>query len=72
MNSSVNVPFSNLRAAVIVIVAAFHSAAPGLAAQPAQSLLLTPNPFAGSHSPFSIVSAGFRATCFAPGLGENR
>jgi glucans biosynthesis protein C len=38
MNSSVNVPLSNLRAAVIVIVAAFHSATPCLAAQPAQPI----------------------------------
>jgi hypothetical protein len=49
MNSSVNVPFSNLRAVVILIVVAFHSALPYLASQPAQ-------PFAFDAAPYRWIA----------------
>ena len=49
MNSNVNVPFSNLRAVVILIVVAFHSALPYLASQPAQ-------PFAFDAAPYRWIA----------------
>lgn len=49
MNSNVNVPFNNLRGAVILIVIAFHSALPYLASQPAQ-------PFAFDTAPYRWVA----------------
>lgn len=49
MASKVNVPLSNLRAVVIAIVVAFHSALPYLASQPAQ-------PFAFDVSPYRWVA----------------
>jgi peptidoglycan/LPS O-acetylase OafA/YrhL len=48
-NANVNVPFSNLRAVVILIVVAFHSALPYLASQPAQ-------PFAFDAAPYRWVA----------------
>jgi glucans biosynthesis protein C len=45
MTSNVNVPFSNLRAAVILIVVAFHSALPYLASQPAQPFAFDAEPY---------------------------
>jgi len=45
MNSNVNVPFSNLRAVVILIVVAFHSALPYLASQPAQPFAFDAEPY---------------------------
>jgi surface polysaccharide O-acyltransferase-like enzyme len=47
--SQVNVPLSNLRAVVIAIVVAFHSALPYLASQPAQ-------PFAFDRPPYRWVA----------------
>lgn len=49
MNSSVNLPFSNLRAVVILIVVAFHSALAYLASQPAQ-------PFAFDAAPYRWIA----------------
>ena len=49
MTSNVNVPFSNLRAVVILIVVAFHSALPYLASQP-------PQPFAFDAEPYRWVA----------------
>lgn len=49
MAATVNVPLSNLRAVVIAIVVAFHSALPYLASQPAQ-------PFAFNASPYRWVA----------------
>ena len=49
MNSNVNVPFSNLRGVVILIVIAFHSALPYLASQP-------PHPFAFDAEPYRWVA----------------
>jgi glucans biosynthesis protein C len=45
MTSNVNVPFSNLRAVVILIVVAFHSALPYLASQPAQPFAFDAEPY---------------------------
>ena len=44
MTSNVNVPFSNPRAVVILIVAAFHSALPYLASQPEQPFAFDAEP----------------------------
>ncbi|QQO21954.1 acyltransferase family protein [Bradyrhizobium diazoefficiens] len=49
MNSGANVTFSNLRAVVIVIVVAFHSALPYLASQP-------PHPFAFDAPPYRWIA----------------
>ncbi len=49
MTSNVNVPFSNLRAVVILIVVAFHSALPYLASQP-------PQPFAFDVEPYRWIA----------------
>lgn len=49
MISNVNVPFSNLRAVVILIVVAFHSALPYLASQPV-------HPFAFDAEPYRWVA----------------
>jgi glucan biosynthesis protein C len=49
MTSNVNVPFSNLRAVVILIVVAFHSALPYLASQP-------PQPYAFDVEPYRWVA----------------
>ena len=49
MTVSVNVPLSNLRAVVILIVAAFHSALPYLASQPTQ-------PFAFDAAPYRWIA----------------
>jgi glucans biosynthesis protein C len=49
MTSNVNVPFSNLRAVVILIVVAFHSALPYLASQP-------PRPFAFDVEPYRWIA----------------
>jgi glucans biosynthesis protein C len=49
MASSVNIPFSNLRAVVILIVVAFHSALPYLASQP-------PEPFAFDAEPYRWIA----------------
>jgi surface polysaccharide O-acyltransferase-like enzyme len=49
MTSNVNVPFSNLRAVVILIVVAFHSALPYLASQP-------PQPFAFDAQPYRWIA----------------
>ena len=45
MTSNVNIPFSNLRAVVILIVVAFHSALPYLASQPAQPFAFDAEPY---------------------------
>jgi len=45
MTSNVNVPFNNLRAVVILIVVAFHSALPYLASQPAQPFAFDAEPY---------------------------
>jgi len=45
MTSNVNVPFSNLRAVVILIVVAFHSALPYLASQPQQPFAFDVEPY---------------------------
>jgi hypothetical protein len=49
MTSKVDVPFSNLRAVVILIVVVFHSALPYLASQPAQ-------PFAFAAPPYRWIA----------------
>jgi len=49
MTLSVNLPLSNLRAVVILIVAAFHSALPYLASQPTQ-------PFAFDAAPYRWIA----------------
>ncbi|WGS02510.1 acyltransferase [Bradyrhizobium sp. ISRA443] len=49
MSSGVNVAFSNLRAVVILIVVAFHSALPYLASQP-------PHPFAFDTPPYRWIA----------------
>ncbi len=49
MGSSINVPFNNLRAVVILIVVAFHSALPYLASQP-------PRPFAFDAEPYRWIA----------------
>jgi glucan biosynthesis protein C len=49
MNSGVNIPFSNLRAVVILIVVAFHSALPYLASQPS-------TPFAFDAEPYRWIA----------------
>ncbi|WP_164934915.1 acyltransferase family protein [Bradyrhizobium zhanjiangense] len=49
MNSGANVTFSNLRAVVILIVVAFHSALPYLASQP-------PHPFAFDAPPYRWIA----------------
>jgi glucan biosynthesis protein C len=49
MSSSVNIPFSNLRAVVILIVVAFHSALPYLASQ-------QPHPFAFDAPPYRWIA----------------
>jgi glucans biosynthesis protein C len=49
MTSNVNVPFSNLRAVVILIVVAFHSALPYLASQP-------PQPYAFDVEPYRWIA----------------
>ena len=49
MTSSLNVPFRNLRAVVILIVVAFHSALPYLASQPSE-------PFAFDVAPYRWIA----------------
>ncbi|MGL3109464.1 hypothetical protein [Bradyrhizobium sp. BR 1432] len=49
MNPGANVTFSNLRAVVILIVVAFHSALPYLASQP-------PHPFAFDAPPYRWIA----------------
>jgi hypothetical protein len=49
MSAAVNIPFSNLRAIVILIVVAFHSVLPYLASQPAQ-------PFAFDTPPYRWIA----------------
>jgi hypothetical protein len=49
MRAGVNVPFSNLRAVVIIIVVAFHSVLPYLASQPQ-------HPFAFDAPPYGWVA----------------